>query len=42
LIQHNNLYSKSNGPNIGIYSHNFNGDNYITILNNYINITGRG
>ena len=41
LIQHNNLYSKSNGPNIGIYSHNFNGDNYITILNNYINITGR-
>ena len=41
LIQHNNLYSKSNGPNIGIYSHNFNGDNYITILNNYINVTGR-
>lgn len=41
LIKYNNLYSKSNGPNIGIYSHNFNGDNYITILNNYINVTGR-
>ena len=41
MIRYNNLYSKSNGPNIGIYSHNFNGDNYITILNNYINVTGR-
>ena len=41
LIKYNNLYSKSNGPNIGIYSHNFNGDNYITILNNRINVTGR-
>ena len=41
MIRYNNLYSKSNGPNIGIFSHNFNGDNYITILNNYINVTGR-
>lgn len=40
LIQLNDLYSKSNGPNIGIYSQNFNGESYITILNNYINITG--
>ena len=41
LIKYNEIYTKSNGPNIGIYSHNFNGDNYITILNNHINVTGR-
>lgn len=40
VIQYNDIYSKCNGPNIGIYSQNFNGANYITILNNYINVTG--
>ena len=40
VIQYNDIYSKNNGPNIGIYSQNFNGANYITILNNYINVTG--
>ena len=41
VIKGNDLYSKSNGPNLGIYSQNFNGANYITILNNHINVTGR-
>ena len=41
LIKYNEIYTKNNGPNIGIYSHNFNGDNYITILNNHIVVTGR-
>ena len=40
IIRYNNISSKSNGPNIGIYSQNFNGENYITILNNIINVTG--
>ncbi|WP_296874298.1 right-handed parallel beta-helix repeat-containing protein [uncultured Methanobrevibacter sp.] len=40
IIQYNDIYSKSNGPNIGIYSQNFNGENYLTILNNHMNITG--
>ena len=40
MIRYNNIYSKSNGPNIGIYSQNFNDATFITILNNYINVTG--
>ena|GEM_PF-420082 len=40
MIKYNEIYSKCNGPNIGIYSQNFNGANYITILNNHINVTG--
>ena len=40
IIRYNDLYSISDGPNIGIYSQNFNGDSYITILNNHINVTG--
>lgn len=40
IIKYNEIFSKSNGPNIGIYSQNFNGENYITILNNHINVTG--
>ena len=40
MIRYNDIYSKSNGPNIGIYSQNFNDATFITILNNYINVTG--
>ena len=40
MIRFNEIFSKSNGPNIGIYSQNFNGANFISILNNHINITG--
>ncbi|MFM5882511.1 right-handed parallel beta-helix repeat-containing protein [Methanobrevibacter gottschalkii] len=40
IIKYNEIFSKCNGPNIGIYSQNFNGENYITILNNHINVTG--
>lgn len=40
IIKYNDLFSRSNGPNIGIYSQNFNGENYLTILNNHINVTG--
>lgn len=40
VIKNNHLFSISDGPNIGIYSQNFNGSTYLTILNNYINITG--
>lgn len=40
IIQYNDIYTKSNGPNIGIYSQNSNGGAFITVLNNYINVTG--
>ena len=40
MIRFNEIFSKSNGPNIGIYSQNYNGANFISILNNHINITG--
>lgn len=40
LIRYNELFSRSNGPNIGIYSQNFNGEDFITIMNNHINVTG--
>lgn len=39
-ILNNDLYSISNGPNIGIYSQNFNGGTYLTIMHNRINVTG--
>ncbi len=39
-VTNNNLYSFSNGPNIGIYSVNYYGDTSIFIANNTINITG--
>ena len=39
-IRYNDIYSKSNGPNIGIYSQNTNNATFVTILNNYINVTG--
>ena len=39
-IAYNNLYSKSNGPNLGIYSQNYYGSTTLYIYNNNINITG--
>ena len=39
-ITENDLYSFSNGPNIGIYSQNFYGTTKISITNNKINVTG--
>ena len=39
-ILYNNLYSYSNGPNIGIYSSNSGGNTALYIMYNKINITG--
>ncbi len=39
-ITENDLYSFSNGPNIGIYSQNFYGATSLSITNNKINVTG--
>ena len=39
-ITNNDIYSISNGPNLGIYSKNYFGDTAIDISNNTINITG--
>ena len=39
-ITENDLYSFSNGPNIGIYSQNFYGATFISITYNRINVTG--
>ncbi|WP_295115236.1 hypothetical protein [uncultured Methanobrevibacter sp.] len=39
-ITRNNLYSFSNGPNIGVYSQNFFGETYIYVTYNKINVTG--
>jgi len=39
-ITKNDLYSFSNGPNIGIYSQNFYGETDLSITNNKINVTG--
>ena len=39
-ITGNDLYSFSNGPNIGIYSQNFYGETELSITNNKINVTG--
>ncbi len=39
-ITKNDLYSFSNGPNIGIYSQNFFGETTLSITDNNINITG--
>lgn len=40
MIAYNYLKSVSNGPNIGIYSHNYYGPTQIDIVSNFINITG--
>lgn len=39
-ITQNDLYSFSNGPNIGIYSQNFYGSTSLSITENIINVTG--
>ena len=39
-ITKNDLYSFSNGPNIGIYSQNFFGETTLSITENNINVTG--
>ncbi len=39
-ITENDLYSFSNGPNIGVYSQNFYGETTLSITNNRINVTG--
>ena len=39
-IAFNNIYSYSNGPNLGIYSNNYYGPTKIDIISNFINITG--
>ena len=39
-ITENDLYSFSNGPNIGVYSQNFFGETSLAITNNRINVTG--
>ncbi len=39
-ITQNDLYSFSNGPNIGIYSQNFYGSTSLSITENVINVTG--
>ena len=39
-ITENDLYSFSNGPNIGIYSQNYYGETTLSITNNRINVTG--
>lgn len=39
-ITENDLYSFSNGPNIGIYSQNYYGETSLSITNNRINVTG--
>ena len=39
-ITGNDLYSFSNGPNIGIYSQNYYGSTDLSITNNRINVTG--
>ena len=39
-ITKNDLYSFSNGPNIGVYSQNFYGETSLSITNNRINVTG--
>ena len=39
-ITDNDLYSFSNGPNIGVYSQNYYGATALSITNNRINVTG--
>lgn len=39
-ITYNDLYSFSNGPNIGVYSQNFYGATTLSITHNKINVTG--
>ena len=40
-ICNNNLTTKNNGPNLGIYSQNYYGVTNITVCGNHINVTGK-
>lgn len=40
-ICNNNLTTKNNGPNLGIYSQNYNVTTNITVCGNHIDVTGR-
>jgi len=40
-ICNNNLTTKNNGPNLGIYSQNYYGETSITVCGNRINVTGK-
>lgn len=40
-ICNNNLTTKNNGPNLGIYSQNYYGNTSITVCGNHINVTGK-
>lgn len=39
-ISNNTITTANNGPNCGIYSQNFNGDSYLTIIDNTIYVEG--
>ncbi|PWB88000.1 hypothetical protein [Methanobrevibacter thaueri] len=41
MISNNNITTINNGPNLGIYSQNSQGQTSITVKNNKINVTGR-
>ncbi len=40
-ICNNNLTTRNQGPNLGIYSQNYEGDTQITVCGNNINVTGK-
>lgn len=41
IISNNNITTANNGPNLGIYSQNSQGETSLTIIGNRINVTGR-
>lgn len=40
-ICNNNLTTRNQGPNLGIYSQNYDGDTQITVCGNHIDVTGK-
>ena len=40
MVSNNTITTANNGPNCGIYSQNFNGDSYLTIVDNTIYVEG--
>ena len=40
VVSNNRLTTKNSGPNLGIYSQNYNGHSYINVTGNVINVTG--
>lgn len=41
VVSNNNLTTKNKGPNLGIYSQNYNGNTTVTVYGNKINVTGK-